>query len=229
MSAQEKLHPVCAQRPPDIVNAQPTISGGGGGGVGSGGSSSGAGSSAMLYQPPPACHTIAETCKEDPECRGHLEHYEQSCAVDSVTLKCAGQSSACRKAMLGILGTPLRTTCACQPTETQQLYVCLGWHRLLWLNPCIVESQRDFHMQRLADLGLLETTTVTPATTASTTVAATAATAAATEATKTQSRTTTAMSRAATAMSATTLAAPTSQRAFRLPAATVTYDYISIY
>jgi hypothetical protein len=70
----------------------------------------------------------------------------------------------------------------------QQLYKCLGWQRLLWLNPCVgkcvnqdlyfaytktlihaaylafsslVESQKDFHVKRLTELGLLITTTTT--------------------------------------------------------------------
>lgn len=44
MIAQEKLHPVCAQRPPDNNNQQ-------------------------SYTPPPSCHAVAEACKEDRECR----------------------------------------------------------------------------------------------------------------------------------------------------------------
>lgn len=161
MSAQEKLHPVCAQRPADnLIPLQPAASSG----------------TSMMYQPPPACHTVAKDCKEDPECRGRLEHYEQACAIDSVTLKCAGRSAACRSAMLGILGTPLRTTCGCQASETLHLYMCLGWHRLLWLNPCIVESQKDFHMKRLAELGLLDTTTMAPTTTTAATTTTTTTT-----------------------------------------------------
>lgn len=69
--------------------------------------------------------------------RMKLEYYEQSCAVDSVTKKCAGPTSECRKAMLGILGTKLRSNCACKGTEFTQLYDCLGWQRLLWVNPCV--------------------------------------------------------------------------------------------
>ncbi|KAG4075847.1 hypothetical protein HA402_003673, partial [Bradysia odoriphaga] len=156
MIAQEKLHPVCAQRPPDIINSQT--------------------SNGAMYHPPPACHIVADLCKEDLECRGRLEYYEQACAVDSVTKKCAGRASSCRSAMLGILGTPLRTSCACQGTDVQQLYGCMGWHRLLWLNPCVVESQKDFHMKRLAELGLLITTTSTTSTTTTTTTAAPMAT-----------------------------------------------------
>ncbi|XP_055524972.1 uncharacterized protein LOC129718325 isoform X2 [Wyeomyia smithii] len=141
MIAQEKLHPACAQRPPENITPQ--------------------GSNGLVYSPPPSCHTVAELCREDEDCRARLEVFEQSCAVDSVTKKCAGKTSACRQAMLGILGTPLRTNCACQGSDLQQLYDCLGWQRLLWLNPCVVESQKDFHLKRLAELGLLTTTTTT--------------------------------------------------------------------
>lgn len=72
--------------------------------------------------------------------RSRLEYYEQSCAVDSVTKKCAGAPSECRAAMLGILGTELRTICACKGTDSSQLYDCLGWQRLLWVNPCVGKS-----------------------------------------------------------------------------------------
>ncbi|XP_062702281.1 uncharacterized protein LOC109400030 isoform X4 [Aedes albopictus] len=145
MIAQEKLHPACAQRPPENLSAQESSNG-------------------ALFSPPPSCHAVAEMCRQEDDCRSRLEVFEQSCAVDSVTKKCAGKTSACRQAMLGILGTPLRTNCACQGSEVQQLYDCLGWQRLLWLNPCVVESQKDFHLKRLAELGLL-TTTTTPTTT----------------------------------------------------------------
>lgn len=49
MMAQEKLHPTCAQRAPENINV-PTSNG-------------------VVYNPPPACHTIADLCKEDVECR----------------------------------------------------------------------------------------------------------------------------------------------------------------
>ncbi|EZA47503.1 GDNF family receptor alpha-1 [Ooceraea biroi] len=96
----------------------------------------------------PTCHSLAESCKENRSCRLSLEHYEQSCAVDSVTKKCAGPNAECRKAMLGILGTELHINCACKGTELTQLYGCLGWQRLLWVNPCVVESQKDYHARR---------------------------------------------------------------------------------
>lgn len=117
MIAQEKLHPACAQRPPESLVPAAT--------------------NGVMYSPPPSCHAVAEMCREDEDCRARLEVFEQSCAVDSVTKKCAGKTSGCRQAMLGILGTPLRTNCACQGSDLQQLYDCLGWQRLLWLNPCV--------------------------------------------------------------------------------------------
>ena len=40
-------------------------------------------------------------------------------------------------AVLKILGTKLRTTCACNGTDFSQLYDCLGWQRILWVNPCV--------------------------------------------------------------------------------------------
>ncbi|KAF5306024.1 hypothetical protein FQR65_LT00739 [Abscondita terminalis] len=133
MMAQQRLHPVCAQRIEG--SSQPT------------------------------CLSVAEVCREDKECRSRLEYYEQSCAVDSVTKKCAGPPSECRTAMLGILGTELRTTCACKGTDMTQLYECLGWQRLLWVNPCVVESQKDFHRKKAVDKVLLKTTTTSSTTT----------------------------------------------------------------
>jgi hypothetical protein len=120
MLAKEKLHPICAQRPPDGASTIPTTNG-------------------APFSPLPACHTLADLCKEDPDCKSRLEYYEQSCAVDSVTKKCAGKTNNCRLALLGIMGTPLRSLCACQGSDLQQLYECLGWQRLLWLNPCVGE------------------------------------------------------------------------------------------
>ncbi|KAH0956446.1 hypothetical protein HN011_000519, partial [Eciton burchellii] len=119
----------------------------------------------------PMCHSLAENCKENRSCKLSLEHYEQSCAVDSVTKKCAGPNAECRKAMLGILGTELHINCACKGTELTQLYGCLGWQRLLWVNPCVVESQKDYHARRKHHHARTTTTTRTPTT--MTTVAST--------------------------------------------------------
>ncbi|XP_055716352.1 uncharacterized protein LOC129810103 isoform X3 [Phlebotomus papatasi] len=150
LSAQEKLHPICAQKPPDNTNTQTT--------------------NGVIYQLPPTCHAVVDLCKEDDECKIRLEQFEQACAIDSVTRKCAGRANICRSALLGILGTSLRTTCSCQGADLQQIYECLGWHKLLWQNPCVVESQKDFHLKRLAELGLLTIPTM-PSITTSTTVA----------------------------------------------------------
>uniref|UniRef100_A0A1B0CRK1 GDNF/GAS1 domain-containing protein n=2 Tax=Lutzomyia longipalpis TaxID=7200 RepID=A0A1B0CRK1_LUTLO len=150
LSAQEKLHPICAQKPPDNANTQTT--------------------NGVIYQLPPTCHAVVDLCKEDDECKVRLEQFEQACAIDSVTRKCAGRANICRSALLGILGTSLRTTCSCQGADLQQIYECLGWHKLLWQNPCVVESQKDFHLKRLAELGLLTIPTM-PSITTSTTVA----------------------------------------------------------
>ncbi|CAG9796127.1 unnamed protein product [Diatraea saccharalis] len=66
-----------------------------------------------------------------------VKNYEQWCAVDAVTQGCAGSPAACRSAVVAVLGTQLRAACACRGTDFAQLYDCLGWQRLLWLNPCV--------------------------------------------------------------------------------------------
>ncbi|XP_050306807.1 uncharacterized protein LOC126743654 isoform X2 [Anthonomus grandis grandis] len=119
--------------------------------------------------PPPTCLRLAETCKENNECRIKLEYFEQSCAVDTVTKKCAGSPSECRKSIMGILGTDLRTTCACKGTDVGNIYECLGWQRLLWVNPCVVEAQKHFHMKKATEQSRHSTHTPTRPTTTSTT------------------------------------------------------------
>ncbi|KAL4712576.1 hypothetical protein ACJJTC_007592 [Scirpophaga incertulas] len=105
-----------------------------------------------MGSPLPACHTLAHACREDPECRIRLENYEQWCAVDAVTQGCAGSPAACRAAVVAVLGTRLRAACACRGTDFAQLYECLGWQRLLWLNPCVVDSQSDYHVKTYGSL-----------------------------------------------------------------------------
>ncbi|XP_055322734.1 uncharacterized protein LOC129578351 isoform X1 [Sitodiplosis mosellana] len=132
LRAQEKLHPTCAKSP-DLIDMDPS-------------------NGAVYTSIQPACHTVAEVCRNDASCRSRLEQYEQSCAIDSSTLKCAGHPSACRTAILGILGTPLRTTCSCHNTDL--VYECLGWYRLLWLNTCVAETQLDFHLKRFNEVSV---------------------------------------------------------------------------
>ncbi|XP_056644465.1 uncharacterized protein LOC130450215 [Diorhabda sublineata] len=157
--AQEKLHPVCAQRTEE--------------------------------SPQPSCLHLAEVCKENKECRSKLEYYEQSCAVDAVTKKCAGSPIECRTAILGILGTDLRTTCACKGTDMTQLYECLGWQRLLWVNPCVVESQKNFHMAKNLEQAFVPTSTTSTSTITTTTTATTTTTKPTTRRTKPPTTTTT--------------------------------------
>ena len=57
-------------------------------------------------------------------------------------MTCAGAPQACRKGMIDILGTELRTNCGCEGTaaDFRELYDCIGWHRILWVNPCVGKS-----------------------------------------------------------------------------------------
>ena len=115
LRAQSLLHPVCAQQLD---------------GYDVGGSSL------------PTCHAIARVCNNNPECRDRLEKYNQACSVDAKTMTCAGPPEACRRGMIDILGTELRTNCGCEGTaaDFRELYDCIGWHRSLWVNPCVGKS-----------------------------------------------------------------------------------------
>lgn len=119
----------------------------------------------------PKCDETDEKQKRRPR----LEFYEQACAVDVVTKGCAEPPSICRRAVLDILGTELRTTCSCRGSDLAALYDCLEWQRLLWLNPCVVEAQRDFHrvqgnMAVVTAPSVISTTTGTSTTTTLTTM-----------------------------------------------------------
>ena len=115
MRAQSLLHPVCAQQPEGV-------------GFDVGGTAQQV-----------ACHVIARACNNNPECRDRLERYNQACSVDAKTMTCAGPPEACRRGMIDILGTELRTNCGCEGTaaDFRELYDCIGWHRSLWVNPCV--------------------------------------------------------------------------------------------
>lgn len=71
--------------------------------------------------------------------RSRLEAFEQTCSVDQRTSRCAGPPSACRESILGILGTMLRTNCACKDTSPSKFYDCMGWQRVFWFNSCVGE------------------------------------------------------------------------------------------
>lgn len=95
------------------------------------------------------CHNLGRDCRSDRVCRYRLEHYELSCAADTMTGRCAGQHQECTKAMLGLLGTDLHTNCVCKGSAFQDINQCLAWKRLLWGNPCVVESQLTYHLAQL--------------------------------------------------------------------------------
>ena len=70
-----------------------------------------------------------------------VRRYEQSCSADPDTKTCAAPYSQCRDAMVEILGTNLRTNCACSGTagDFRELFECIEYQRLFWVNPCVGE------------------------------------------------------------------------------------------
>ncbi|XP_071514906.1 uncharacterized protein [Panulirus ornatus] len=116
------------------------------------------------------CNRLAAACKEASSCRHRLEFYEQACAVDSDTQRCAGSTAECRRAVLGILGTQLRTLCTCAASDPRETYTCLDWHRILWFNPCVVESQMNYHREMLLALGPGEEVTTSASIVSTTTI-----------------------------------------------------------
>ncbi|XP_065576372.1 uncharacterized protein LOC136037579 [Artemia franciscana] len=93
----------------------------------------------------PGCHTLADSCRAKPDCKPKLEMFEQYCAVDVSTKTCDGPTEGCRRAVIGILGTELRTSCACRAHDVGTVYSCIGWQRLLWINPCVIDAHREYH------------------------------------------------------------------------------------
>ncbi|XP_023329404.1 uncharacterized protein LOC111702073 [Eurytemora carolleeae] len=119
--AQSLLHPVCAQTPASWSGREEDL---------------------------PLCHDLSNSCKSSSGCGSRLLRYEQACAVDAKTKTCAGPYEGCRNAMLDILGTELRTNCGCGgPLDFRKLFDCIGYQRLLWMNPCIVDAQKDYHLR----------------------------------------------------------------------------------
>jgi len=120
--AQSVLHPPCAQTPASWSGRDEDL---------------------------PSCHTLARSCRDSKSCRRSLERYEQACSVDSETKTCAGTYTSCREAMVEILGTDLRTNCACSGTagDFRELFECIEYQRLFWVNPCVVDAQKDYHLK----------------------------------------------------------------------------------
>ena len=94
--------------------------------------------------PLPSCQRVAHHCRRQPDgrCRPRLERYEQACAVDVVTGRCAGSGEHCRRALLAVLGTRLHSRCHCddEPSSTASEpghHSCRDWERLIWGNSCV--------------------------------------------------------------------------------------------
>ncbi|XP_066988765.1 uncharacterized protein [Macrobrachium rosenbergii] len=94
------------------------------------------------------CHNIGQECRKNRVCRYRLEYYELSCAADTMTGRCAGQHQMCMMSMLGLLGTDLHTNCMCKGHAFHNINQCLAWKRLLWGNPCVVESLLTYHLSQ---------------------------------------------------------------------------------
>jgi len=123
LRAQTILHPPCAQTPSQWSGREEDL---------------------------PSCHQLARNCrKDDRGCRQSLERYEQTCSADADTKTCAAPYPQCRDAMVEILGTDLRTNCACTGTagDFRELFECIEYQRLFWVNPCVVDAQKDYHVK----------------------------------------------------------------------------------
>ncbi|KAK7085970.1 hypothetical protein SK128_011712, partial [Halocaridina rubra] len=102
---------------------------------------------------PMKCHKISEQCRQSGGvCSKKLEEYEQNCAADAMTGTCAGTHRNCQKAVMNILGTELHATCVCKGTDFLHQHDCYTWQKLLWSNPCVIESHLKLH-QEIAEGG----------------------------------------------------------------------------
>ncbi|XP_070001099.1 uncharacterized protein [Penaeus vannamei] len=91
------------------------------------------------------CHVVAEQCRTNRACRGKLEEYEQKCAADAMTGRCSDTHRNCQQAVMNILGTELHATCVCKGTDFIHQHDCYTWQKLLWSNPCVIESHIKLH------------------------------------------------------------------------------------
>ncbi|XP_068244929.1 uncharacterized protein [Palaemon carinicauda] len=96
---------------------------------------------------PMKCHKIAEQCRKSPVCREKLRIYEQRCAADAMTGRCTDTHRNCQKAVMNILGTELHATCVCKGTDFLNQHDCYTWQKLLWSNPCVIESHLMLHKE----------------------------------------------------------------------------------
>ncbi|XP_069187341.1 uncharacterized protein [Procambarus clarkii] len=94
---------------------------------------------------PMKCHKIAEQCRQNRVCSKKLREYEQKCAADAMTGRCSDKSENCQQAVMNILGTELHATCVCKGTDFLHHHDCYTWQKLLWSNPCVIESHLELH------------------------------------------------------------------------------------
>ncbi|XP_069951762.1 uncharacterized protein [Cherax quadricarinatus] len=94
---------------------------------------------------PMRCHKIADHCRKSSVCRKKLQEYEQKCAADAVTGRCSDTHRSCQQAVMNILGTELHATCVCKGTDFLHQHDCYTWQKLLWSNPCVIESHLKLH------------------------------------------------------------------------------------
>ncbi|XP_063852686.1 uncharacterized protein LOC135095650 isoform X2 [Scylla paramamosain] len=94
---------------------------------------------------PMQCHKIAEQCRQNRGCSAKLQQYEQNCAADAITGRCSDTHRSCQQAVMNILGTELHATCVCKGTDFLHQHDCYTWQKLLWSNPCVIESHLRLH------------------------------------------------------------------------------------
>ncbi|XP_050694108.1 uncharacterized protein LOC126984453 isoform X2 [Eriocheir sinensis] len=94
---------------------------------------------------PMQCHKIAEQCRKNRVCSAKLQEYEQKCAADAMTGLCSDTHRSCQQAVMNILGTELHATCVCKGTDFLHQQDCYTWQKLLWSNPCVIESHLKLH------------------------------------------------------------------------------------
>ncbi|CAL4092762.1 unnamed protein product, partial [Meganyctiphanes norvegica] len=105
---------------------------------------------------PSKCHKIAEQCRTNKLCREKLEDYEQKCAADAMTGKCSHKHRDCQQAVMNILGTELHATCVCKGTDFLHQHDCYTWQKLLWSNPCVIESHLALQQELDEDASKLD-------------------------------------------------------------------------
>ncbi|CAM1306825.1 Uncharacterised protein g4465 [Pycnogonum litorale] len=100
----------------------------------------------------PSCNKVIEECRRDNRCGPQMTVFIDACAMNTSSHGCLHDPVRCRLAVLDVLGTKLRTRCNCRGGNYKSHYMCLDWQRLLWLNPCVVQAQFDFHSKPISSV-----------------------------------------------------------------------------